>query len=1061
MNLYNTLVEALLAASKESSRTACGITFYKGMEIKKITYNELMMDSLSISAGLDELNIKKGTYVILQLKDPELFIKAFWGSILQGCIPVPLTVSDEKGFSVTKLNNIIENLNNYIIITEEPYEKELKLQLECKNSIFTTENITYNRLSNSPLIPSSEDVAYIQFSSGSTANPKGVCLSHKNICSNITSMIKRFGGVEDIKKERMMGWLPLTHNMGLIGMHLMPLFAGMEQFLLSPQCLIQYTPYILRQLKVQNITGISCPTFLMRWILTKMKSKELETLDVSTINTICMGAEHINPKLVRKFLNQMKSYGLKENTICCGYGLAESSLLVSLQPREQGMKTIYIDDKEVVLNGQALEGVNVYTINDQDERQENGIVGELVVESESVMKNYLGLDSSDTVKNGILKTGDIGIVMDEGVVILGRKKDMIIINAKNYYAQDIEMKIEEMLNIPADYFVITSTLDSQSNELVQLYILKELYIKEPMVCKEIEKAFESYTGSKLSDVFIIESIPKTVSGKKQRYQVQFSKEITRINEPETVKHEKPSSLLEIQIAKVWETVLNVPVYDIHTSFFKMGGDSLAVFECVIQLNKLNMYISSEYFFSHPTIAELAKKAESKEGPIMAEQEVAVGFVDPLPLHYSIVYQKNINQWNFSSLLDLNPIPTSDTLKNILKYLIMQHDGLRYRFIIEGSNITEYIAGIEESVCIEIVKYKDEESLEPAFAKYQETLDITHCPLKLVAFYKEGEDYGKLLVMWHHVLGDAYSIGKFMEDFLDIYRTVVVNKREYILKKKTTSLKQWSAIVNKFAFDKECIADIDYWKQICNSDNIIPSDYDWSPKDNIVEYERVHEFLLYGVDDLKDTKELQYKLLAAWSETIRKWTQQDEISLSYTLNGRHGIQVDSDYDLSRTIGWIAFNVPIKMNLKGKTTSYEIFHQVKTAVQSIPHGGISFVCLKYINKEEELSKKEFPQITFNYYQINTNTTLFDDSGYKITESSQNIGFMEDPQKIRERILDLVVRRTQDNELYVRIHYCSKIHSQETIQHLAGEFKKQVQKFCKYKTDESSKSQYSYSR
>lgn len=1045
MDLYNTLVEALLAASEESTKTACGITFYKGMETKKITYNDLMMDSLSISGGLDNLNVRKGTYVILQLKEPELFIKAFWGSILQGCIPVPLTVNDEKGFSVTKLKNIINNLNNYIIFTEEQYEKELKQQLECKDNIYAIENITNNGCINFPLIPYNEDVAYIQFSSGSTANPKGVCLSHKNICSNITSMIKRFGDVEDIKKERMMGWLPLTHNMGLIGMHLMPLFAGIEQFLLSPQCLIQYTPYILNQIKVHNITGISCPTFLMRWMLAKMKSKELETLDFSTINTITMGAEHINPKLVRNFLTQMKSCGLKDNTICCGYGLTESSLLVSIQQRRQGIKTIYIDNKEVVLNGQALDGVNVYTINDKEERQENGIIGELVVESESVMKSYLGIDSSDIVIDGKLKTGDIGVVVDEGVAILGRKKDMIIINAKNYYAHDIEMKIEDMLNIPADYFVITSTLDSQSNELVQLYILKELYIKNPMVCKEIEKAFESYTGSKLSGVFIIDSIPKTVSGKKQRYQVQYSKEIIRVTEPVTVKHEKPSSLLEIQIAKVWESVLEVPVYDIHTSFFKMGGDSLAVFECVIQLDKLNMYISSEYFFAHPTIAELAKKAELKEGDIDTEQEVAVGLVDPLPFHYSILNQKYINQWNFSSLLDLKPIPTSDTLKNILKYLIMQHDGLRYRFKTEGSIITEYIAGIEESISIEIIKYKEEENLESTFAKYQESLDITQCPLKMVIFYKEDEDYGKLLVMWHHVLGDAYSIGRFMEDFLDIYRTVVVNKSEYILKKKTTSLKQWSAIVNKFAFDKECIEDIDYWKQTCNSVNTIPCDYDWSREDNIMEYEKIHESLLCLVDDLKDANELQYKLLSAWSETMRKWTGQDEINLSYTLNGRHGIQVDSDYDLSRTIGWIAFNVPVKINLKGKTTSLEIIHQVKATVQSIPHGGISYVCLKYINKDEEISKKQLPQITFNYYQINTNNTLFEESGYKITKSTQNIGLAEAPQKIRERIIDLVVRRTQDNELYVKIHYCSKIHSQKTIQYLADEFKKQVQRFC----------------
>jgi acyl-CoA synthetase (AMP-forming)/AMP-acid ligase II len=1048
MEKIKTLTEALLQAAADSIQTGHGITFYKETIANKITYQELLERSLRFAGALQQVGAKKGVNILMQINDQEAFVLTFWGSILGGAVPVPLTVNDEKGFHLERVKKVAAILTDCIIVTEDCHKNDLEQALGLSHSVYTvTELETMKEIDTiSPHLPNEEDTAFIQFSSGSTSEPKGVCLSHKNNRINLDTVIEVAGGAKLLKQIRTMGWFSLTHNLGLVGYHILPLFIKAEQFLMTPQCFINHTMFILKEIKDKQINSIACPTFLMRWMLTKLTEEDISQLDFSGLISVAMGAEPIHAEIVKKFVDKMRPYGLKKEAIKCNYGMTETVMVVTAQDNLKGVETVQIDGKEYVLNGRPIAGMDVYTIDEYGNRQEEGQVGEIVVESESVMKQYLSFDGVQTVPEGIFKTGDIGVLLKEGMVILGRKKDMIIINAENYYAQDIEAVIEEKTGVTGNDFVITSVLDENQLDQVQLYLLEEIHHQNPDMYKQMAEVFEAYTNSRIADIYTVKEIPRTVSGKKQRFQMRLL-EKTNIKEDSKIQAQKPTSDIEIHLAKAWEKVLGISVTDIHSSFFMLGGDSLTAMECIALMNKQNIYITQEMFLANPTIAELAEKALNRSR-ILSEQEVPSGEIKPLPFHFCLLsYQQDksiVNQWNLSVMLDFKLLPEKSVIEKIVLHLVQQHDGLRHRFDITGNQLKEFIVDAKECVCVEEKYYHDTDELEKLAAGYQESLDITTCPLKVVAFRKENESNGKILLLCHHALGCAYSFTVLIKDFAAIYRTIAIEKKQFVCREKLTSARQWSELVNQFAWSKECEDDIDYWRKIVDYEDKTPCDYEWTPQINRMKYEKQYEFFICHRDDIEESEGLHYKLLGAFSKTIKEWSGQEQIRLLYSSNGRYGIPSETPYDLSSTVGWLGSTIPICIDLRGGDSPAKLITQTKEALDTVLHGGISYRCLKEINKDPVISQRELPQITFNFVEVNMELGLAKDNAYQITRSAENIGLLEHPEKIRGRMLDFVVYKKDETGYYAKFHYSSKIHNLDTVITLAEQFKNNMQVF-----------------
>lgn len=1039
-----TLVNMLKTAAKKSVSSNKGIIFHNNSGEKKITYKDLMKVSLSVAGSFIDAGVEKESYVVLQLKDPELFIKGFWGAVVCGAIPVPLTVDDKKGLDIEKLVNITNNLSHYIILTESCFYDKMKNLFQNKDKIYDIENISGTPLKNVIDTGDDEKIAYIQFSSGSTSNPKGVCLTHRNIASNIKGLTKRIGLTEFDQEDVILNWVPLTHNMGLVGFHIMPIYQCSDQHILSPAFLVQNTEYVLGLIKTKKINTFACPNFIIKLLLSKLDDDLVKKLDFSNVKSIHLGAEPINPSLVKQFTNRLKSCGLNEKTIACSYGLAESTMLISHQYKNEGLLTIWHEGKEIVLNGTPLDGTSVYTVDEQGHIQENGIPGELVVKSASVMQGYLGIKPEADFKETGLKTGDIGIVMQEGIVVFGRMKDMIIINAKNFYTTDIELEIEKKTKISSEAFVITSALDSDSNENIKLYLLREIYEKFPGCEKAAEAVFESYTGSRLSETFIVNEIPRTASGKKQRFQMQNITDKERIDEGKEIEKIPPSSPLEIKIAAIWEAVLNVNVNDIHTSFFKMGGDSLTAMDCIVQLKKENIDISPEYFYAHPTVGSLVRQLENGSISVLAEQEVAAGETAPLPSHYKLLADKFLYQWNFGILLDIEPLPSMKLLKEIMKALLIQQDGLRHRFRLNKDTLSEWIAPIDACILVDQINYTSDEELKYYIECFQATLDLETCPFKFVTFQRIGENSSKLMLLLHHALGDAYSIGLLMDDFLDIYDVLAIQKKHCVPRKKATSLRQWEQIVHAFAQSEACTEDLSYWRDVCSANVELPCDFKEENENNIMIYEKIYHFPLLQTSGANYKEDLHFKLLAAWFLTLSQWIGQEQVDVMYTQNGRSGITSDIPYDLSSAIGWFAFLVPVKFMVTSQASPIEMIKQIKQKISSIPHGGISYGCLKYMRKDEIINSHHLPLTSFNYYNLKTGKEAYHKAGHRIAPSKEFIEVLEHPRKQREHIIDLVIVKTERNELHARLHYSCKIHKEETIQSLAKSFGENMRLF-----------------
>ena len=1043
MDLHVTLTEVLEKAAFESRETGKGITFYRESGKKKLTYMEWMEESLRITGGLKKAGVMKDSFVILQLKEPELFLKGFWGALLCGAIPIPLTVSDERGLNIDKLINITDSIEQYIILTEKNYIEEMKTKFLKEDKIFNIE-LLYDEVQKKEYIAGEpDDIAYVQFSSGSTSNPKGACLTHKNISNNINGVIDRLGGMKCVKKDVLLNWLPLTHNAGLVASHLMPIYGGIDQHVMSPAYLIQNTMDAANLIKTKGATLMGCTNFFLKLLFSKLDDKAIQTLDFSTLRSIYIGGESINPVFVRQFTEKFSVCGVKESMIACCYGLAEATLLISLSHQGEGMKTIWYRDRELVLNGTPIKEVKVYTIDEKGKRQKDGKEGELVTESESVMRGYLGMERLDEWNQNRLHTGDIGVVTEQGIVVLGRKKDMIIINAKNFYIVDLELEIEKRTGILAETFVITSVHDAQSNENIQLYLLRELYEKNPDSYKAIEAVFETYTKSYLSDIFIVDNIPRTASGKKQRFQMPNIKQKQRIEEQKQLKQKKPVSIPEIKAAAVWEKVLNVKVTDIQTSFFKMGGNSLTVMECIAELKKEDIKITPEQFYSDPTIAGIVKQSEYSILSGEAEQGIVEGKPQLLPSRFLLLNSNHVNYWwNFNILVDAQPLLDTDTWTKIVRALVIQHDGLRHRFIVEDERITEVIAGIEESISIDSVCYEDEEELRYYMESFQNTLDITFCPFKVVLLQEKEENKGKVLFICHHALFDAYSAKLFLSDFLEIYDVIAVQKGEYISKRKTTSLKQWGHLVNEFANSKACEEDRSYWQDVCTDPMKLPIDFVKEKNHNCIIFEKFHSFSIKLPEKSFHQEELQFKLMAAWVKTISEWSGEEKVDIMYMLNGRYGIETNKTYDLSATIGWMAFDVPVSITIDKRHSMKEIMQNVKQKINQIPHGGISYGCLKDIKQDKKLNSFGIAPCSFNYYSFETTKELYQKEGHRLAVADETIQAVEHPMEEREHIIDLIVRNTKENELQFRMQYSCKLHHKKTILKLAERYQYYVE-------------------
>jgi len=520
---------------------------------------------------------------------------------------------------------------------------ESKLFAELKARSFLVESITDVARAGKPHRPAPDDTAFIQFSSGSTSEPKGVVLSHGNLVANTLSTTAVDGFTAD---DVSLSWMPLTHDMGLIGFFIMQ-FANRVHINLMPTELFVRRPLLWLQLASKKRATITCsPNFGYRQVLKVLADRRLENVDLSRVRLLFNGAEPISVSLCNEFMTALAYTGLRRRAMYPVYGLAEASLAVSLPAPGADYRWIRVDRHRLTVAApielnpavarDALELMCVGTpVPDTEVRVADAAraalpadhVGHILIRGPSVTRGFVG-DAEATAAaidaEGWLDTGDLGVMHEAGLYITGRSKEIIFVNGQNYYPHDLENIAQRAPGLDLNKVAAAGvrSADAQSEGLV-LFVLHRGEVKEFLpTASAVARLINEHTGLEVAQVVPVKRIPKTTSGKVQRHLLEQSyvdgeydadlAELKALRALQSSAAPASGSELEARLLAVCETALPGKRIDINDNLFEIGASSLKLIEIHETIDRdFPGVIDLTEIFDHPTIADLAKHLETQ------------------------------------------------------------------------------------------------------------------------------------------------------------------------------------------------------------------------------------------------------------------------------------------------------------------------------------------------------------------------------------------------------------------------------------------------------------------
>ena len=811
--MLDTLTKILLAYSSNGKNT--GICYINKLDRKEFhTYTELYIKAKKLLEKLYYVGLRENDELIFQFDNNKTFIITFWACLLGKikAIPVhPANTPEQR----QKVINVWSALENPRIIADETVYQNLKSKLDPESlPDFTCEKlISYSQLAQFELNQSDpfslpeiheDDIAFIQFSSGSTGNPKGVVLTHKNLLTNIRDIIE---GAQLSENDSTLGWMPLTHDLGLIGFHLVPLVRGINQYIIPTDVFVRRPTIWWNTINEYRITFTASPNFGYQHFLSFFKKDIAEKWDLSCVKRILNGAEPISAKLCETFLEKMAPYGLKNTTMFPVYGMAEASLGVAFPEIDRKFSYLNVDrdhlniGNTVRFTDEGLSFVKVgqkltncsYRITYKNETCTEGIIGEIEIKGDNVTKGYYNNPEANQklfTQDGWLKTGDLGFEKNGYLYITGRIKDIIFSNGLNIYPHDVERIIEESTNAVVGKVIVcgvpNSTLDR--DEVIAFIHFRGKIEDFAPLAEEIKTIVNRKLSFPLDVVLPIKKIEKTTSGKVKRffYVEEYKKgTYTEIHQTLTdliynAKASKnrvlPSNEREEKMLTIWSEVLETPenLIGIHENFFELGGNSLKANLLLGKVARLfNVQLTIREAFKYPTIASLASFIEDKATqnfssiPKVSERQFYPASSTQKRMFILHQLDPNSVSYNISAVFKMVGKVDHQKLTSSFRKLIAKHTALRTYFdVIEGTPVQK----VAEDVDFELINVPFKKDVDSTMDSIVKPFDLTQYPLFRLHISADDKSHEYLLFDIHHSIADGFSLNLLVKELSVIYNS---------------------------------------------------------------------------------------------------------------------------------------------------------------------------------------------------------------------------------------------------------------------------------------------------
>ena len=505
-----------------------------------LSFHALRREAMRRAAWLEAQGLRKGDRLAMVLPDGPDFVPTFLGALWAGMVPVPLY----PPLSLGKLDAFMEALVTILnvaqpraLITDERVAKILWSAIGKVPSIekvLTARDLAAAPFVDRPHAPIADaDVAFLQFTSGSTSTPKGVVVTHGSLAANCNAIVHSGLKASGARGDIGVSWLPLYHDMGLIGFVLTPLVETISIIYIPTLSFIKNATLWLETISRYKATMTFAPNFAYALVTKRAKPDQVARWDLSRMRVFGCGAEPINPDTMRAFLKAMEPAGLKPSALMPCYGMAEATLAMAFVGIDEPLKTDRIDAQAYhaaqratpATSGELLETVccgrtfpgHAFSIQDERGRHlPERAVGEICFQGPSVAAGYYNRPeaTAESFRDGWLRTGDLGYLAGGELYISGRLKDILIVNGRNYYPQRIEWLVDEIPGVRKGSAVVFTRPGKASEEII---VAAESRNTEGLAGIIKARVAEEFQLS-VSEVKLVPpgSLPKTSSGKLQR-----------------------------------------------------------------------------------------------------------------------------------------------------------------------------------------------------------------------------------------------------------------------------------------------------------------------------------------------------------------------------------------------------------------------------------------------------------------------------------------------------------------------------------------------------------------
>jgi amino acid adenylation domain-containing protein len=777
--------ETLVDVAARHAAESCGRSAFRyidgaGREAASITFGELDARARSIGGWLQD-RIAPSDRVLLLFPSGIDFISAFLGCLYAGAIAVPATPPRLRGRGADRLANIVRDAEPSLALVASGTPEQFGVRTEAISGIGSQWAEAWRRPS-----LSSDDIAFLQYTSGSTTTPRGVMITHRNLMANEDAIQRAFGVRTD---SIICGWLPLHHDMGLIGCILQPVYSAAACILMSPESFVQRPARWLKCISQYRAHISGAPDTAYGLCADKIAPREIDEMDLSAWRVAFNGAEPVRAATMQRFNERFARAGFQPSAWRPCYGLAESTLLVTVTSQSSGPARIEIGRPE---GGDVLTRVScgappevdssdlsseVLIVDPAERQRKTGEeIGEIWLRGPSVAAGYWRRDAETaetfraTLVGGedhYLRTGDLGLFRSGELFLVGRQKDLIILNGRNLYPQDIESTVEQCHRAIRTGAVAAVGVEANGRE--ELAIVCELDGRLATDRKAILSAIRSsvareHEATPCSITFVDRGrLPRTTSGKIRRYACrELALDAMR---------QSRDGLQDSDLIGEVARVLGVPAADVSLDrpLTELGLDSIRAIEVAHWMERFaGMRISPASLLEGAPVGLLISSGLPASAPASRAESVRY----PLSVNQEALYRAEQTSPGDSghqlvAAAMVHGKVDERAIRDALATLASRYDALRIRIVMEGQTpLQEAVNAIAIPLQeVDASELSPEGLAELMRRRILEPIGLDSAPLWRVDLYRISANAAALLLRIHHIVADHWSVSRWFDDFV--------------------------------------------------------------------------------------------------------------------------------------------------------------------------------------------------------------------------------------------------------------------------------------------------------